>query len=334
MQQKINEFITAATGARQLQRESVIQSLWSGYGEIARYRLQAAVVNHQPITSAVLKYIAPPTEQDHPRGWNSDRSHQRKLQSYKIEMHWYQHWAPLCDLHCRVPDCYGVDQVSYQGQELGLILLEDLDAAGFAARHQYLDEQKIRQCLAWLAHFHGRFLGKSPEGLWSVGSYWHLATRPDELAVMDNKSLQAAAAEIDRRLNSATYQTFIHGDAKVANFCFADKGHDVAAVDFQYVGAGCGIKDVAYFLGSCLDENECERQQDTCLDYYFSVLAEVVAELHPSVDVVALEQEWRQLYPFAWTDFYRFLQGWMPNHKKINRYTLQLAEQTLAMIAD
>ena len=33
-----------------------------------------------------------------------------------------------------------------------------------------------------LAELHARFLGEAPEGLWSEGSYWHLATRLDELA--------------------------------------------------------------------------------------------------------------------------------------------------------
>jgi Ser/Thr protein kinase RdoA (MazF antagonist) len=63
------------------------------------------------------------------------------------------------------------------------------------------------------------------------------------------------AAVIDQVLNNCSYQTIVHGDAKLANFCFSKEGA-VSAVDFQYVGGGCGMKDVAYFLGSCLTGKE------------------------------------------------------------------------------
>ena len=29
-------------------------------------------------------------------------------------------------------------------------------------------------------HFHASFLNEAPDGLWPVGTYWHLETRPDE----------------------------------------------------------------------------------------------------------------------------------------------------------
>jgi thiamine kinase-like enzyme len=67
--------------------------------------------------------------------------------------------------------------------------------------------------------------------------------------------LKEAAPVIDEKLNTCAYKTFVHGDAKLANFCFAPDGQ-VAGVDFQYVGGGCGMKDVAYFIGSCLNEKD------------------------------------------------------------------------------
>jgi len=119
----------------------------------------------------------------------------------------------------------------------------------------------------------------------------------------------------------------VHGDAKVANFCFGDGG--VAAVDFQYVGCGCGMKDVAYFLGSCLEEDDGEQHAARLLDRYFVHLSAAIAD---DPRARAVEAEWRPLYPVAWADFHRFLAGWAPTHHKIHRYTEQLTRLALAQV--
>jgi hypothetical protein len=93
------------------------------------------------------------------------------------------------------------------------------------------------------------------------------------------------------------------------------------------VGGGCGMKDVAYFLGSCLDEQKSFEQQDELLDFYFAALTKQVAIIHSAIDTAALEAEWRGMYALACTDFTRFLNGWMPGHWKLNGYTESLAEQ-------
>ena len=102
-------------------------------------------------------------------------------------------------------------------------------------------------------------------------------------------------------------------------------GDQVAAVDFQYVGGGCGMKDVAYFIGSCLAEEECERLESWLQDGYFAALKQALEDLHSAVDAEAMEEEWRALFPLAWTDFHRFLKGWSPGHWKLNAYSERLA---------
>ena len=210
-----------------------------------------------------------------------------------------------------------------------LILLEDLDAAGFSLRKSDLALHEVELCLQWLAHFHATFLNEPTEGLWEIGTYWHLETRPDEWDVMEDGALKQAAGKIDSMLNACTFQTLVHGDAKVANFCFSKDNSQVAAVDFQYVGGGCGMKDVAYLLGSCLDESLCERWEEQLLTFYFATFHQALRTLGKSVDFDALEAEWRALFPVAWTDFYRFLLGWMPNHWKVNDYSERLASEVL-----
>ena len=315
--------VAAATGAVSAQWGERIQQLWSGYGELRRVRLEGA-----DVPTVVVKCVRPPASPQHQRGWATDRGHARKLRSYAVEMAWYVEYSNECAADCRVPSslhCDGRNQA-------WTFVLEDLDAAGFRERHQTLNETQLHACIEWLAHFHATFLDREPTGLWPEGTYWHLDTRPDELAAMPAGQLRSAAAEIDSRLRSARYRTLVHGDAKVTNFCFPSANGPVAAVDFQYVGGGCGMKDVIYFLSSCLDERSCARRAPTLLDSYFSELRGSLIDKGRSVDADALEAEWRALYPFAWADFCRFLGGWAPDHHKLHGYSRAMTEQALSAL--
>lgn len=318
-----------------MRRRERIQSLWSGYGEIVRFDLSCA---ERP--SVIVKVVNARDVPRHPRGWSGETSHVRKCRSYEVERHFYQEFSARCEGVCRVPRALHLEG----GEERWLFVLEDLDAAGFLERRDRLSDDEMRACLAWLASFHAEFLGDLGAGLWQTGTYWHLGTRPDELRAMKNKELQRAAPVWDRALNQAKYQSLVHGDAKVANFCFSPSGPQqksrVAAVDFQYVGRGVGVKDVAYLLSSCLDERESEARAEAWLDYYFACFSQEVmrrqkaAKLPAAISVMELEAEWRALYPLAWADFLRFLDGWAPGHYKIHGYSLRMAKQALLAVRE
>lgn len=315
--------ILEATGARGLVREARVQSLWSGYGELFRARL--AGVEPERV---IVKLVEPPTERRHPRGWHSSFGHARKLRSYDVEIAFYERYAARCGPTARVARALAAGR---DGERWWLVL-EDLDLAGFSARRNDLAPHEVQACLRWLAAFHAAFLHEAPEGLWPVGTYWHLDTRPEELAATDDPDLVRAAPVLDRRLSAARFQTFVHGDAKVANFCFTPSGRQVAAVDFQYVGGGCGMKDVAYFLSSLSDVDAIEANAEGHLETYFTALRAALAERGADVDPDALEAEWRDLYPLAWADFYRFLAGWSPGHWKIHDYSRRMTHQALAAL--
>lgn len=304
MNDYVQSILLQKTGASSIAEKEVIQELWSGYGKIMRLRLRDAAAD-----SVVVKHVQLPVHQQHPRGWNTDIGHQRKVKSYQVEMTWYDTYSQHSA--ARLPQCLAMETL---GDEV-LLILEDLDAAGYFLRKQTLTWEEIAACLAWLARFHTSYLGRKPEGLWEVGTYWHLATRPHELAALEDPRLREAAPLIDEKLNTCTWQTLVHGDAKLANFCFSPQG-EVAGVDFQYVGGGCGMKDVAYFISSCLDESACARLEAQILDTYFAHVQEALPQRND-----ALEREWRSLYRVAWADFYRFLRGWSPDHWKINSYS-------------
>ncbi|WP_066629326.1 oxidoreductase family protein [Labilibacter marinus] len=318
MNKHFKDITLQVTGADDLNVEEEIQSLWSGYGSIVRLSLQGS-----PIKSVVAKHVRMPKQNKHPRGWNTDYSHLRKVKSYEVETAWYQNFADKCTDKCRIPKSYVIEA---KNDEVFMVM-EDLDDSGFNARLNSVSWQEIEVCLKWLANFHTTYLNQKPNNLWSIGTYWHLDTRPDELNIMDDTALKAAAPFIDKKLNEAKYLTFVHGDAKLANFCFSPDGKKVAAVDFQYVGGGVGMKDVAYFVGSCLYEDDCEKLEAKILDCYFDELNKALKG--SSINFNELEQEWRSLYPVAWTDFHRFLKGWSPSHWKINSYSEKLTQKVL-----
>jgi hypothetical protein len=273
------DWIATATGARAARRTEHIQTLWSGYGEILRVELDGGIA-----PTAIVKCVQPPARAT---GTVSDR---RKRRSYDVETAFYRDLAPRCDDTCRVARLYA-SRVTAEGW---LLVLEDLDARGYADRRDEANGAALAACLRWLASFHARFLGEPCEQL---GTYWHLATRRDELAAIADRDVRAAAPVLDAQLSAARFQTILHGDPKEANFCFTRDGRAVAAVDFQYTGRGCGMKDVAYLLHG--------RNDDPAphLDTYFRYLG-ATAEL---------EAEWRALYPIAVRDFQRFLAGWRPS---------------------
>ncbi len=304
-----------ALGADAVELGQRLQSLWGGYGSLWRARATRGAED----LSLIVKHVQPPRD-------DRSHSHRRKLRSYDVEAAFYRRHAEACAVPpaCRVPRPLHVGS-----QPSGwLFVLEDLDAAGFAARRARPGDDDIAVTLGWLARFHARFLGQAPDGLWKVGTYWHLATRPDELASMRHPALQRAASAIDARLTAARFKTWVHGDAKLENVCFRGDGAEVALVDFQYVGGGVGVKDVAYFLSSCLTPRECRARVPGYLDHYFRELRSALPR-----EGAELESEWRELFPFAWADFQRFLLGWAPGQFDHDDYANAQVEQALRSLA-
>jgi hypothetical protein len=301
-------FIQSHFGDYNAVKVASIQTLWSGYGEIARYFVPSID------NSVIVKIVTPQMQSNHPRGWDGMFSHQRKLDSYVNESIFYKQYSQHADSLCRTPLCYFSFTIepsniaeNEKNRVSSLLIMEDLDQAGFINRYHEASLNTVKLGIRWLAYFHAKFLNQALNDVWPIGTYWHLATRPDEFLKMPESELKSKAHEIDNALNNAGFQTLLHGDAKLANFCFSANGGDLAAVDFQYVGRGAGIKDVMYFLGSCLNGPELTLYADSLLDYYFSILKLAVEHYHVDTDFVALEAEWRKLFAFAWADFERFL---------------------------
>lgn len=305
----------------ELHKQKSIQSLWSGYGEIAIYS------GSNLTQSIIVKHVKPPKNIKHPRGWHGSASHMRKINSYEIEANFYSDYAQRCDDNCRVPGYikhFQIPAIKTSHSDFAQVLImENLNEQGFSRRVTSPSLLEVKQTIRWLAYFHVLFMQKPINKLWNIGTYWHLDTRVHEYNAMPLGPLKDNAYKIDNTLNNAQFKTLLHGDAKLANFCFDDKNsssNNVAAVDFQYVGQGVGVKDLCYLLGSCFNEENLFKHHEELLSYYFNQLECANTHYGRTINVKNVEQEWRNLYPVACADFNRFLQGWSPNHPKINRY--------------
>jgi hypothetical protein len=287
------DWVVAQTGAQSVVETELLQNLWSGYGQLLRLRLHGGEQ-----ASVILKRVNPPESH------RESVSDTRKRRSYAVEQAWYKDLARSCDRHCRVAG----QIASHQHGDGSLLLLEDLRCAGFYPLRPP-GQAQVRAGLSWLAHFHARFLGTRPKELWEQGSYWHLDTRQQEWQAMESGCLKDIAESLDWRLKRSHYQSLVHGDAKPANFLWHENG-EAAAVDFQYIGPGCGIRDVAYFLDCCLGESGCQSQAEGWLDFYFEVLTKALHQNGHGHQAARLEHEWRLLFPIAWCDYCRFWQGW------------------------
>lgn len=352
-QQELYQKIATSLGCHQGLDVQVIQRLWGGYGELVR--LVFSQENSAELKSVIVKHVALPDKAEHPKGWNTKLSHQRKVHSYQVETEWYQSFTQEWDERCPVP--VGL-QCELQENEW-LIVMQDLADIGFPLTSQFdvlavsddlatkdtqselasaytLEEQKQRDaCLKWLANFHAKHINVDQEQsalLWQVGTYWHLDTRPDELNALSDLQLKHQAQHIDRILRECPYPTLVHGDAKLANFCFDPESEKVAAVDFQYVGHGCAMKDVALFMSSAVRPQDCAELESHMLETYFRYLEEALTYYQPQLSFDEVEAAWRPMFYVAWADFQRFVKGWSPEHWKINPYTEQLTQTVIEQL--
>ncbi len=135
----IMQWLLTVTDDPELTQFSLVQPLWSNFGKLIRCfspRRQAPLI---------VKWICQPEEFNHPRGWNSQTSQQRKWQSYAVEREYYRAYAK--------PHQYAVPQLIAQ-QQIGdsqVLVLSDLDDEGFPLRPAYLTLKQCEPVLQWLA---------------------------------------------------------------------------------------------------------------------------------------------------------------------------------------
>ncbi|KOS17011.1 putative methyltransferase [Escovopsis weberi] len=170
-------------------------------------------------------------------------------------------------------------------QDLTATLMSDLRLQYPLAgeKRAMLSETQVDACLDWLAAFHAASWKWTPApmhafvlppleeirrkdrgtSLWLNGGYTYLATRRDEygslardrasewhdaFCVPEEGPGSASVAEKVARFLTPTgraFEMYIHGDVKSENLFSTTAGDRVAFFDFQYVGLGLGVCDLA-----------------------------------------------------------------------------------------
>lgn len=235
---------------------------------------------------------------------------ERKAKSYTIEAKFYEYIAPtLIEKGLSIPVPYYIERDANDQITICMSRLEGSPG--------YLEESNIYAVLTWLATLHAATWGPIVDeyvnqGLvQSIGSYWHLDTRPDEHDSMPRRGwegrLKLAARTIDERLKRDKMQCCIHGDAKDANMLFyaSDDGDEggVSMYDFQYCGKAPPSVDLAYFL--CVAVGDTDKQY---IEYYHQQLTKRLDD--NNADHPPTLKELEESVSLALCDFQRFMSGW------------------------
>ena len=150
-------------------------------------------------------------------------------------------------------------------------------------KREALNQTQVLGALDWLAKFHSRrdlvgdlggyvlpplgekerrAGGGSGKGVWLNGGYTYLATRRTEYESLENDDYSEWSCAMCKEFGSTglsvaetvalflkpcgrKMESLIHGDVKSENLFTTTSGEEVAFCDFQYVGVGLGVCDLA-----------------------------------------------------------------------------------------
>ncbi|KAF2431274.1 hypothetical protein EJ08DRAFT_194763 [Tothia fuscella] len=196
---------------------------------------------------------------------------------------------------------------------------------------------RAKLCLPPLEHFKKTHTTVADEGVWLNGGYTYYATRLDEFGDLCQSESEwrgplcgglssedgaASLASIVAKFLAPTisgerhvldYETLIHGDVKSENLFTTASGDAVAFFDFQYVGLGLGVCDLAK-LFTCsvpqesLEEDVAEEMgmgigEEKLLRYYLDKLKSVSGK---DYDWNVFVRHWET----ALVDWLRFQASW------------------------
>jgi aminoglycoside/choline kinase family phosphotransferase len=216
---------------------------------------------------------------------------------YRNEVGFYEHLLSTVDV--RAPRCWHA-AISDDALRFTL-LLEDLAPRTPGVQAEGCPTDRAEAAVRNLAGLHAPrwndpalhqldfVTGPTPEGAAFLGEVAASATGVfverygDDLGPADVETLRAAAGATAQWVMARPEPfSLLHGDYRLDNLMFGDVAGDVVAVDWQTLAVGPPLRDVAYFLGTCLEPAErAQVEEDLVRVYHAELVARGVAAYDP-----------------------------------------------------
>ena len=220
----------------------------------------------------------------------------RRLRLYKREFDYYRHLGPQAPIRSPALLYGDLDTRSHRF----VLVLEDLGRMETGDQLAGATEEQAMRAVCGLARLHGRYwnrvdrpplsgfydslnrkralvvqivyMSNLASTLSRFGGFFSDRTR--RLAEAYGARVAAHAGEV-----AAGPRTVIHGDVRMDNMFFgAAGGDDFAIIDWQASGLGCGLYDVAYFLGGSVAVDVRRKIERDALKEYCSIVCTMTAE--------------------------------------------------------
>jgi len=209
--------------------------------------------------------------------------------AYRNEVGFYRHLRPTLDV--RAPRCWHA-AISDDGHAFSLVL-EDLAprTPGIQVDGCAIDraEGAVRNLAALHAprwndttlHDLDFIEGATPEAVEFLGIMATTATEiflgryADDLTDDECATMRACAAAVAPWIVARLdHVSVVHGDYRLDNLMFGADPDDICAVDWQTITIGPPARDVAYFLGTCLEPSSRRAHEEQLVATYHASLVE------------------------------------------------------------
>ena len=197
------------------------------------------------------------------------------VRNYELEVSWYRDLSAETPVNC--PHCYHAE-IDENGVDFAL-LLDDRAPASQGDQLSGADLQSCKAAISEMANLHAAHWNSE-----SLQQYEWLAygAANKELVRnmlpalyggfseryadrLDQDILQMGTqlvANIDAYLDwKGTAQAIVHGDFRLDNLLFSANGN-VCVVDWQTVGIGCPLADLAYFIGTSIADPQIRKARE------------------------------------------------------------------------